>query len=64
MTTDDRAEFEAARRAGLAKRHEQRLSGCHYRGCAHPSVDPCARILLCQHHLLQAVSLADQLETR
>lgn len=64
MTADDRSEFEAARRAGLAARHRQRLARCHYMGCGHPSVDPRARILLCQHHLLQAVSLADQMETR
>lgn len=55
--TDDRAEFKAARDAGLRQRHLQRLSGCHYRGCAHPSVDPTARILLCEHHLILAVEL-------
>lgn len=55
--TDDRQAFEQARTAGLAKRHQQRLRGCHYRGCAHPSVDPGARILLCEHHLILAVEL-------
>lgn len=55
--TNDRSQFDEARRSGMLKRHQQRLNGCHYRGCAHPSVDPTARILLCEHHLLLAVEL-------
>jgi hypothetical protein len=57
MTSDDREGFKARRTTGLAKRHEQRLNTCHYRGCFQRSVDPGAPILLCQHHLAQAIAL-------
>jgi hypothetical protein len=53
----DRDEFKSSRAAGLRKRQEHRLSVCHYRGCFQPSVDPGARILLCEHHLILAVEL-------
>jgi hypothetical protein len=56
--TDDRAAFEQARAAGLRRRHEQRLTRrCRYGVCTNEAVDPDARILLCEHHLILAVEL-------
>lgn len=70
--TTERASFEAARSAGLAKRQAARIIGknqCHYcndqgNRCSAEVADPLAQVALCTKHLARVVEYVHHIQAR